>query len=179
MKKNKACRPTRQGFTLIELIVYVAVFVIISVTITLFVFDLIRVYAKVRITKQVSESSQMAIEKIISEINHAESVYSPTSSFDSHPGQLSLKTEKNAPDNEEAIYIDFYLDNNNHLCLKKEGQNEELMTPENINVNRLIFNHLTDGSVRIELSTNYRLENEKISYQATTTIFSSANLRND
>jgi len=172
MKNNK-------GFTLIELIIYLTFFVIISVAITLFVFDAIKVYAKVRITKQVSESSQMAIEKIISEINHAKSVYAPTSLFNSHPGQLSLKTKKDASDEEETIYIDFYIDNNNHLCLKKEGQNPEIITPENINVNKLIFNYLTDGSIRIELSTNYRLESEKISYQATTTIFSSANLRNE
>lgn len=170
------------GFTLIELIIYVTAFAIITTILTLFVFNFINVYTKIRITKEVSEGSQIAMETMLLEIKHAKDIYVPTSSFDSHPGQLSLETEKDASIGEEISYIDFYLDNNNRLCMKKEEQEPEPLTPENIEVNSLIFNYLTINdvkSIRIELLTNYRNRTERITHQATTTIISSANLRND
>ena len=174
MNKNKACLSARQGFTLIELIIYITVFAVIVVVFTLFVFNFINTYAKIRITKEVSESSQIAMEIMLLEIRHAEDIYISNSSFDSHPGKLSLKTE--------GGYIDFYLNENNQLYIEKEGQEAEPITPESIKVNSLIFNYLTVNdteSIRIELLSNYGQESNKITHQATTTIISSANLRND
>ena len=171
-----------KGFTLIELIVYVTVFAIVTTILTLFVFNFINAYTKIRIAKEVSESSQIAMETMLLEIRHAKDIYAPTSSFDSHLGQLSLKTEKDTPTGEEISYIDFYLDEDNRLCIKREGQESESLTPENIEINSLIFNYLTVDnveSIRIELLANYRNRTEKITHQATTTIISSANLRND
>jgi len=182
------------GFTLIELIIYVTVFAIVIVTLTLFVFNFINAYAKIRITKEVSESSQIAMEAMLLEIRHAKNIYIPTSSFNTHPGQLSLETEKDTPVGEETTYVkdtpvgeettyvDFFLSENNQLCVKKEGQEAEPLTPENVKINSLIFNYLTTDeskSIRIELLANYRQESGKITHQATTTIISSANLRND
>lgn len=170
------------GFTLIELIIYVTAFAIITTILTLFVFNFINVYTKIRITKEVSEGSQIAMETMLLEIKHAKDIYVPTSSFDSHPGQLSLETEKDTSTGEEISYIDFYLDDNNRLCMKKEGQESEPLTPENIEINNLIFNYLTINgveSIRIELLANYKNRTERITHQATTTIISTANLRND
>jgi len=47
----------------------------------------------------------------------------------------------------------------------------------------MIFNYLIDSnnnkSIRIELSAVYRNSSNKIDYQATSTLISTANLRND
>lgn len=175
MNKNK-------GFTLIELIIYVTVFAIITTVITLFTLNFINAYTKIKITKEVSENSQIAMETIISEIRHAKNVYTPTSYFDSHPGQLTLETEKDFPTGEESSYVDFYLDENNRLCVKREGQEAEPLTSENIEIKNLIFNYLINNnieSIRIELLAVYRDKSDKITHQATTTIISTANLRND
>jgi len=175
MNKNK-------GFTLIELMIYIAVFTIITTVITLFVFNFINAYTKIRITKEVSESSQIAMETMLLEIKHAKNIYNPTSYFDSHPGQLSLETEKDVPTGEEMSYVDFYLDSNNRLCVKREGQTAEPLTSENIEINNLVFSYLISNnvkSIRIELSAIYRNRTERITHQATTTIISTANLRND
>jgi len=175
MNKNK-------GFTLIELIVYVSTLAIISIVLTLFVFNFINIYTKIRITKDVSEGSQRVMEIMLLEIRHAKNAYEPTSSFDTHPGQLSLETEKDTPIDEETTYINFYLDEDKRLLIKKEGEEAEILTPENIEINNLIFNYLTINdteSIRIELLANYRNQSKRTIYQATTTIISSASLRND
>jgi type II secretory pathway pseudopilin PulG len=172
----------KKGFTLIELIIYVATLAMVITLLTLFVFNLIKVQAKIRIGKEVSENSQRAMEIILWEIRHAQGVYPPTSFFDSHPGQLSLETTKNTPPGEETTYLDFYLDENDRLCLKREGAEAEPLVSENVKINNLVFNHLiasSTESVRIELSAIYNHPSEKITYQATTTLISSASLRND
>jgi len=172
----------KNGFTLIELIIYAAVFAIMAIILTLFVFNLIGVQAKIKISKEVSENSQRAMEIMLQEIRNAQGVYTTTSAFKSHPGQLSLITTRDTPTGEQTTYIDFYLDNNNRLCLKREGAEGKAMVSENIKINNLVFNYLTTNSaksIRIELSATYIQPSPKSAYQATTTLISSANLRND
>lgn len=183
-KKNltQACRPARQGFTLIELIIYIGTFSIIITVLTLFTFNLINIQAKTKISKEVLENSQRAMEIMLWEIKHAQGIYHPTSSFGSNPGQLSLITNQNTPPGETFTYVDFYLDDNNRLSLKKEGIEAEALTSEKVNIKSLVFSYLTDGvnqSIRIELLAIYNIPEGKPDYQATTTLISSANLRND
>ena len=173
----------KQGFTLIELIIYIATFAIIIVLLVTFVFNLMSVQAKIKVSKEVTENSQRAMEIMLWHIKHSQGVYISTSSFDSHPGQLSLKTTQNTPEGETTTYFDFYLDNNNRLCLKQEESEVTPLTSERIEVNNLTFNHLIDSdnnqSIRIELSAVYKDSRGKTIYQATSTLISTANLRND
>ena len=172
----------KKGFTLIELVIYTAAFVIIATLLTLFVFNLIKVQTKIRISKEVSESSQRATEIMLWEIRHAQDVYTPTSVFDNSPGQLTLETAQNTPEGEDTTYISFYLGDDDRLYLKREEQEAEALTPEDIRINTLIFYYLTaigTDSIRIELSANYHSASLKPAYQATTTLISSASLRND
>jgi len=182
MIKERLIKMNKKGFTLIELVIYTAAFVIIAILLTLFVFDLIKVQAKIRISKEVSENSQRAMEIMLWEIRHSQSVYTPISVFDNSPGQLTLKTSQNPPEGEETTYIDFYLGDDDRLYLKREEREAEALTPENIKINALIFNYLTatgTDSIRIELSASYHSASLKSAYQATTTLISSASLRND
>lgn len=170
----------KKGFTLIELVIYVAAFAIITTLVTLFVFNLIRAQTKTRIIKEVSENAGRAMELMLWEIRNAEDVYLSTSSFGSHPGQLSLLTDWNTSDDEDTTYLDFYLDQDDLLCIKREGNNPEPLVPKNIKVTNLVFTHLTVDeveSIRIELSVAYNLSSSNIAYQATTTLISSAVLR--
>lgn len=171
----------KKGFTIIELVIYTATFAIIATLLTLFVFNLIRVQSKIRIGKEVSENSQRAMEIMLWEIRHAHEVYTPICVFDNSPGQLTLETSQNTPEGEETTYIDFYL-GDDRLYLKREEREAEALTPEDIKINALIFNYLTatgTNSIRIELSASYRSASQKPAYQATTTLISSASLRND
>jgi len=164
----------KKGFTLIELLIYAAAFVVVITLLTSFVFNLIKAQAKIRISKEVIDNSQRAMDIMLWEIRHAQDIYTPTSFFDSHPGQLSLKTKQNTPLGEETTYLDFYLDINNRLCLKRESNEAIPLTSEKVKINNLVFNYLTASSsqsIKIELSAVYN--------QATTTLISSASLRND
>jgi len=172
----------KRGLTLIELIIYAATFIIITTILTLFIFNLIKAQAKIRISKEVLDNAQRAMEIMLLEIKHAKNVYTPTSILGSHPGQLSLETTRNTPEGEEITYLDFYLDDNGRLGLKREGAEPEALVSENIRVNNLVFNYLVASStesVQIQLSAVYNKPVGKIAYQATTTLTATASLRND
>jgi len=173
----------KKGFTLIELIIYISAFAVITVILANFIINLINVQAKIKIDKEVSENSQRAMEIITWQIKHAQGIYQPTSSFDIHPGQLSLETDQNKPNGEEITYIDFYLDENQQLCLKKEESEAIPLTSGKVKINQLIFNYLIDGSnnqaIRIEMLSSYRNPSQKVFYQSSSTLISTVNLRND
>ena len=148
-----------------------------------FVLNLIGVQAKIKINKEVLENNQRAMETMLSYIKESQDIYTSTSYFDNHPGQLSLETRRNTPEGEEVTYLDFYLDENERICFKEEGSDAIALTSEKVRINNMIFNYLIDSnnnkSIRIELSAVYRNSSNKINYQATSTLISTANLRND
>lgn len=172
----------KKGFTLIELLVYMVIFVVLVTVFTLFVFSLVRVQAKIRINKEVLSETHRAVERMLYEIRQAQDVYQSASVFGSHPGQLSLITSYYTQPGETISFLDFYLDDNGRLSIKKEGSDGEPLTSEKIEVTNLVFNRLTvddDEIVRIEITARYNGPVGNPFYQAATTLISSANLRND
>lgn len=171
----------KKGFTLIELLVYVAVLSFIATFLSVFVLNLIKTQTKIRIGNETLENSQRAMEIMLWEIKHAQSIYISTSNFGAHPGQLSVKTGLNAPEGEETTYVDFYLDENNRLCLKREGTEAEAITSENIKINNLVFSHLKNGDgelIQINLSSTYNQPVKEI-YSPHVNLISSAAPRNE
>ena len=166
-----------KGFTLIELIVYVAVFAILITTITLFAIAFIKTTAKNRIKKEVVLGAYSAMNSIIYEIKRANNIYTPTSVFNNISGQLSLETSQGLPSGEEITYLDFYLDSDNKLYIKREGQNPQILISENLKVTNLEFEHLdsTIDSVQINLTAEYDATVSE--YQYSYSLSSSASLR--
>ncbi len=153
--KHETCN--KKGFTLTELIVYVAVFVILITTVTLFATAFIKATTKSRIKKEVSLGTYSAMKAMVYEIKRANSIYTPTSVFNSHPGQLSLETSQELPEGEQITYIDFYLDgeeNHKRLYIKRESRNSQLLISENLKVTNLEFEYLASAS-RIDLTLEY------------------------
>lgn len=168
LKKQKA-------FTLIEILVYVAVLSIIMVAVFSFAIWVIQTNTKIRTMREVRDMAQMAMEQIVSEIREAKTVYAPTSAS----SQLSLETTKYLPSGETATFIEFYLCQT-RLCLKKEGQNPVALTSDRVEVKTLFFQRVNSGqtdSVQVELQIDYKNPAQKPEYAASLTLKSTASLR--
>lgn len=169
-KKNK-------GFSLLELLLYMGIFIILISVITFFSTTLIKSLNKNSVKKEVVQGTYAAMRIMLYEIKAAEEIYIPTSEFEIHPGQLSLKTKKNLSDGEEITYVDFYLDENNHFYIKRESQEPALLVSDNLRVNNLELEYLSSvsESVRIHLTIGYNTINPE--YQYLYTLTSSATTR--
>src|SRR3989344_5028 len=152
LKGKKARLPTLnaliysgQAFTLIELLIYGLFLVIISVVAVSFFIQVVNVTETSRRSRESLENARRVLDVISQEVRHAKSVYDPTSALDTNPGQLSLETTRDLPTDEESTYVDFYVDDD-RLYVKREGQDEQLITSEKVKVNELTFSLLADAS---------------------------------
>ncbi len=169
---------TKKGFTLIEVLVYIAVSSLIISAVSAFFLWSNKSHAKAKAIREVLAESQRIMETIGYELKHARSIYSPTSDFSSDTGQLSLETTNYKQANESVGYIDFFICENK-LCLKKEGQNPVIMSSDNVKIDKIRFyqvnNTTTTDSVQVSLELSYVTPSEKQEHQAsinTTSTFS-------
>lgn len=118
----------KSGFTLIEMVIYVALIGIVSIVLFNIIFFVIRVNNKITALSIASSNAHSVMERMTYEISNSKYIYLPTSNFvnyNSNPSegnQLSLVTEIGAFTNEDVTFVDFYLENGT-IFLKKESSN--------------------------------------------------------
>lgn len=127
------------GFTLLEMLIYVALVSIVVSSLVLFGLWAIQVGAKTKANSEVLGNARRAMETMVYEIKKSQSVYAPSSIFDAHPGQLSLEQTNPDGSTEPSGFIDFFLCNQS-LCLKREKANPVAITNNSVHVTSLIFN---------------------------------------
>ncbi|MFH1423363.1 MAG: prepilin-type N-terminal cleavage/methylation domain-containing protein [Candidatus Nealsonbacteria bacterium] len=163
----------KKGFTLIEILIYIAVLTMIILAVLSFLIWAIKSHNKVGAMLEVSDSGYRVMEIITHEIRGAKSVYTPTSSIT----QLSLETLRSLSPGEETGYVDFYLCEGVTLCLKQESGDSIALTPDNIEVSRLEFIQIATSSVQIDLEINHKNPQNRPEYQASINLISTVSLR--
>jgi len=169
-----------KGFTLIELVIYTALLVVVSVVSISFFIQVVGVTESSRRSREALDNAKRAIDVMSQEIKNAKSIYTPTNIFGVHPGQLSLETIRDLPADENSTYVDFYVDDE-RLYIKKEGQAAELVTSEKVKVTNLVFTLLSPTSsspeVKIEITVAYADQVSGTSGVASVSLESTAELR--
>lgn len=148
------------GFTLIEMLVYVALFGVIMGMIFNMILLVYGMNKKITSYSVVTADAQSAMERIVYEVTNAEYLYLPTSNFANYnydaskSGQLSIATGKYATVNDDTSFMDFYAENGT-LFLKMDGSDPVPLTSSNVTVSGFSLDYFKNGkreSVRINLS---------------------------
>ncbi len=158
--KNKKLKTKnkKNGFTLIEMVVYVALIGVIFIVLFNIIFFIIRANNKIIALSRISSNAHSAMERMTYEIINSQKVYLPTSNFSSSGAQLSLVTPIGASANEEITFVDFYVENET-LFLKKEGLNPMALTSSDVLVSDMEFSYYKNDSresVTIDMTVNPR-----------------------
>ena len=166
----------KQGFTIIEFVVYIAVLAILGGAIlTLFLWTL-KVHTKAQVLQETTSSAQFAMDKIMHEVREADSLYLPTTSAT----QVSLKTKTSIPSGETSGYIDFFLCDKT-LCMKKEEGVPLALTPSTVEVTSLSFTTISTDtdfpSLRVFMEVQHKNPNNRPELKAVITVTSTASLR--
>lgn len=138
------------GFSLIEMLVFIAVaaFVVVIIVNSLNIY--LRVYGTFRATSYITTSAMDTLERMTREVKLASSVDVGLSTFDISPGVLVLNTTDSAGD---PAVIEFYVDDSS-VYMKRNNNIIGSLTGDDTSVNSLIFSHLTNTNselVKIEL----------------------------
>ncbi|MDD2753238.1 MAG: type II secretion system protein [Candidatus Portnoybacteria bacterium] len=167
------------GFTLIEMLVYIALVTIIVSVIVAFSFWMIQISAKAKVNSEVLANARRAMEIMTYEIRKSKSVYAPTSVFDKNPGQLGLQQTAAAGSEETTTFADFFICNQ-ALCLKREKTPPIALTGSSVRVTNFLFNRrlnsLNAESIRITLKVE-SLASNKPEYTNSIELTGAANLR--
>lgn len=155
MKKNQ-----EKGFTLIEFVVYTALFGLIIVFLFQFMLSVVSHQGRGKIREAVISNTTHVANTIDSEIRRAYGIYDPVSQFGVSGGHLSLATRGSLPSGESETYTDIYLSSDNKVCVKKESTGVVCITTPDVVVTQLEFQKITlsDGSesgIQTKLTIEY------------------------
>ena len=130
-----------QGFTMVEMIVYMGALVLLIGTVATLLLWMVRANNQVHVRNEAVANVEHALSQMTNEVREAQSVYTPTMTTSS---QLSLQTRKNVLASEDFTYIDFFLCGT-RLCVKRESQAPQAITSENIEIQSLEFTQVQTG----------------------------------
>lgn len=164
-----------KGFSLIEILVYMTIFVVVFLAISSFFIWIIKGNIKNKVMREVLDNGRRAMEMMTYEIKEAKGVYSSTTTSN----QLSLETKKYLAEGESASYIDFYICDK-QICLKKESQGPVAITSDRVEVDNLSFTLIGEkqSSVQINLKISFKNPTNRPEYRASIDLTSTASLRN-
>lgn len=129
------------GFTLVEMIFYIALLTLVTTASVLLLFSLEDMFAKYRAEQLVYRSATTALERMLFDIRNAESVVTSNSPFPS----LSLTKESNTTQ---------YVVGSGGILLRENGVNTGLLTDDDVSVTSLNFFGYSDTTelVRVEMT---------------------------
>ena len=169
----RLARNQQEGFTLIEMLVYIVIISIIIAVVMSALLWVVRSDSNAKAQRATADSMRNAMRIMTREILEAKGLYAPTMT---NPAQLSLETTRNLPPEETNTYIDFFLCGT-RLCFKRESQNPVALTSEDVVVTNVVFTEITTGStpsVQIIRQIEYQNPGNKpeleVAMNATTTV---------
>ncbi len=165
----------QSGFSLIELIIYVALVSIIVTGFVSFAIDLAASSQKAKVQLQVQQNARFAMETILREIRQAQGLDELNSTFGAHPGAITL--EQADPLNDPTV-IDV---ENGILRIMRGAQGTEEITDESLEITDLVFENLsTPGRVqvlRVALTLRHANPDQSEIFEADSTLYGTAVIR--
>lgn len=160
---NKAL-DTKKGFSLLEIVVYIAILVLMVGVILDITVSVVRSQRAIKASKSIENSAIVSIERISREIRKADSIDTVTSILDSNPGRIVLNGKD--PNGNPRV-VEFYLDAST-IFLKENGIDLGPISQPDARVNSLVFRLFsnsdlmgvrTETAIESGTSTHYRADN--------------------
>ena len=150
----------KKGFTLIEIIIYVALLAIIVLAAVDIVLVSARSVSEVRVERRIFTAGEGAMETIIRDIKQATDVIPASSTFGTSPGALALRIPQN-PGSSTIITRIFSLSFDR--LQKSDDGASEFLTPPEAKITSLIFwNLATTTSSLVSVKMTIRSEERRV-----------------
>ena len=144
-------RNKRSGFTLVEMIIYIAFFAILSVLAVEAIMVVMRSFYSLRLTQSINQSATTALERMSREVRNAYDIDTAESIFNANPGRLTLRTKDAGGAN---TTVEFYV-NGGQIGIKEGGIDKGSLMAKSTTVTNLVFRQITTSNskaVKIEMS---------------------------
>ncbi len=160
-------RKYKQGYTLVEAIIYVALLAIFFYVIVNTLLSFTRPYKELIMLRDMERSALESMEKMSREVRLATTIDTVNSTFSSSPGVLTLVATSNGVSTTTRFYVD-----SNTLKLDINGVYFGPLTNSTTRVTSLVFHRLTNtnsDAVKIDLTieTTYGSTTKSKKYYST------------
>jgi hypothetical protein len=164
-----------RGTSILETIIYIAIFAIISVLTINLILITSSAFGKSRVKRNINEQCIAAMERVIRELRLANDIDIANSQFGTHPGKLQLATVVSATDNTVATK-QFFLQGDD-LVIKEDAAPAVLLT-SGIKITSLIFWNIdTTASESRAISVELTAEDGEGKFKSTQKFYGTAVLR--
>ncbi|MFH1508607.1 MAG: prepilin-type N-terminal cleavage/methylation domain-containing protein [bacterium] len=172
MPNNKI---NNKGFTLIEAIVYVAVFSLVVGAITTFLVNVVQLKNKTQAERATYQEARYIMERINNRIRLAPGIDTGNSVFDNDTGQLVLKSPTSATN-----LTTFWLDDG--VVYEQIGPTPaSAISSDDVVISQLRFNQVVSSDLQSSIQTQITAESvlQRADMHAESSLTSNASLRND
>jgi len=164
----------KKGFTLLELIIYVFIVAIILTAITMYAIDVIGAQTKAKSYQEVQYNARFAIRRIVNEIRRADDLNDGSSTFDTHPGVLSIGN--NNPTKDPTVF-----DIASNRLRMTQGGTPYFLTSDKVEITNMVFKDLSvanrTNNIKISMTVAHRNPENREEFDAEFTISSTAVIR--
>ncbi len=144
-------RNKKHGFTLVEMIVYIAFFAVLSILAVNATLIVMKSFYSIRLTQNINQSATVGLERMSREIRNAYEIDTVNSTFATNPGRLTLRTKDSSGAN---TTIEFYV-NGNQLFIKEGNVDKGSLMTKNAVLTNLVFRQIANPNsraVKIEMT---------------------------
>lgn len=163
----------QKGFTLIEILLYLAISVVMVVLIGSVGVNVLTTLASVHTEEELQYNSQFITEKIRTIVNDAETIGIPTSGATSSVLSLTMSDPAKNPTIIDVV--------DGRLRMQEGSDTPQFLSGQNVVVSAVTFSNVTymgsDGTVRVSFDIYVQNSNIKPSSHAITTIVTTINLQ--
>jgi|GEM_PF-3552334 type II secretory pathway component PulJ len=157
--RSLAPRRSFSGFTLIELVLYLALLIILLLGLVYFLIAVTQSRAKATAIGEVDDNGRQVLTTLSRIITSASQINWLASDLNNHPGRLTLITSDGL--------VELSLDNNDALIVDRSG-NRNTITTNSVRVSNLVFKKYDDNTVGLDLAVRYwpQANNTSFNYES-------------
>lgn len=138
-------RKSRRGVTLVELIIYIALLGLISFLVIGAIVQMARAFVAFQVTQSITNSGNIAMERMAREVRNAKAIKAASSTFDVHPGRLVLFIDD--IDTGASTTIDFFVSTST-LWAQVGTDSPEPLLAASTTVDNLVFREITSSTTK-------------------------------
>lgn len=165
----------KRGFTLIEIIIYIAIFGIVSIFTVNIIFIAVKAYDNFKIAKDVKSAAEISLERMSREIRLANDLDVSRSVLAVSPGKIYLNTVDF--DSGSLKTVEFFR-SGEALAMVQNGLTEEYITSSSTELLNLVFREIVSSTTSKAIKIEMELRARKGGFDKSEKFYTTAILKN-
>ena len=149
-------RNQQKGFSLLEVVLYVALFTVLSGVVMNSIFQIMNSFSALRIARDINDSSVKVMERLTRDIKGATSIDQVNSIFNADPGRLTLNVVNASGTATTVEYVVI----NGALHVKENGVDQGSLMSAKTSIEGLVFRYINTGST-LGIKTELHLQSSR------------------